>query len=109
MKATYETADGSLSVEVEGTSQKAIFKGIAKLQEIFDPEACGDCGDNETRFRVRTVESNDYYEKVCNKCRAVLKFGQTKEGNNLFPKRKNADGEWEDNRGWVRWTPPTTT
>ena len=51
MKATYETADGSLSVEVEGTSQKAIFKGIAKLQEIFDPDAC-EIGRASCRERV---------------------------------------------------------
>ena len=39
-------------------------------------------------------------------CGAVLGFGQHKKGGTLFPKRKDADGNWLENRGWYKYKPP---
>jgi hypothetical protein len=36
MKATYTTANGRLSFEVEGSSVKELFERVAGVQEIFE-------------------------------------------------------------------------
>ncbi len=104
MQVTYKTSDGRLQVEVEGQTQKEIFKGIAEFSEIFEAEACGLCEDTHTQFGLRTIDGNDYYERRCVKCHATLSYGQMKAGGGLFPKRKNDDGTWDtEHRGWYRW------
>ena len=104
MRVTYKTSDGRLQVEVEGQTQKEIFKGIANFNEIFEAEPCGLCANEDTRFGVRTIDGNDYYEKRCTKCHATLSYGQMITGGGLFPKRKKEDGTWDtDHRGWYRW------
>ena len=104
MRVTYTTSDGRLKVEVEGQTQKGIFKRIARFNEVFEAEPCGLCSNEDTQFSVRTIDGNDYYEKKCTKCHATLSYGQMKEGGRLFPKRKKDDGTWDtEHRGWYRW------
>jgi len=106
VKVKYFTKDKRLGAELEGNSQKEIFKGLAKFQEIFDSEPCGACGADDTFYSVRTVDNNDYYEKKCRKCGAALSYGQTKDGISLFPKRKATDGSWDNvAKGWHKWQP----
>jgi len=106
MNVLYTTADSRLQVSLEGGGPKDIFKGIAVFQEIFESEKCGMCGNEETIFNVRTIDGNDYFEKRCQKCHAALAFGQAKTGGGLFPKRKDSDGNWDnENQGWSRYTP----
>jgi len=101
MKVKYITMDRRLEAQVEGSSQKEIFKAISDFQEIFEHEACGNCGSVETVFQVRSVDGNDFYQKSCTSCRAALSYGQTKVGDRLFPKRKDKDGNWDNtSRGW---------
>jgi hypothetical protein len=105
MKAKYKTFNGAIEFEVEGSTEKEIFKQIAKLQEVFKGESCGCCKKTNTRLQVRTVEDNEYYELKCDEqgCGAVLAYGQHKKGGSLFPKRKGDTGEWLPNRGWHKW------
>ena len=101
---------GRLSVEVEGEKQKDIFQQIASFQEVFEHNKCLACQCEETRFVVRIVEDNDFYEMHCtNKtCLARLAFGQHKsKAGTLFPKRKDQDGKWLPNNGWVKFDPST--
>ncbi len=104
MKAQYKTRNGRLTLEIEGDSEKALFKGVAKLQEIFDSDQrCGCCRKSNLHFRVRTVEDHDFFEVACGDCGARLSFGQHKDGKGLFPKRKDEDGKPLPNRGWTVW------
>ncbi len=102
MKVKYKVGD-KLEFELEGAGQKEIFKELATIQEIFAEEKCGLCGSTNLRFVVRNVDSNDYYELRCADCGAVLAFGQHKKGGTLFPKRKDDEGNWLQNRGWHKW------
>ena len=102
MKVKYKVGD-KLEFELEGSGQKEIFKELALIQEIFAEESCGLCKSTNLRFVVRTVEGNDYYELRCADCGAVLAFGQHKKGGTLFPKRKDDDGNYLQNRGWHKW------
>ncbi len=107
MKVTYKTRNGKLSVELEGDSQRDIFGEISKFQEVFEEDTCGKCGSDNIRFVVRNVDDNLYYELRCADCGARLAFGSMKKGGGLFPKRKDAEGNWLPDRGWVKWNPKT--
>jgi len=107
MKVNYQTRNGRLSVELSGDDQKSIFSEIAKFQEVFEESVCGKCGSDNVRFVVRAVDDNEYYELRCADCGARLSFGVNKKGGTLFPKRKDGDGNWLPDRGWVKWNPKT--
>ena len=104
MKAKYKVGD-RLEFELEGSGQKELFKEISSIQEIFGENACGLCQSDDLRFVVRNVEDNDYFEIRCNKCGAILSYGQHKKGGTLFPKRKDDDGNWSKSNGWHKYTP----
>lgn len=106
MKGKYKALDGRLEIEVEGSTEKEIFKHVAKLEEIFRGESCGACKKNNIRLQVRTIEENDFYEMKCCDCGSSLSFGQHKKGGSLFPKRKDENGDWLKNNGWSKWVPP---
>ena len=110
MKVNYTSGDGRLTVEVEGETQKNIFDELAKFQEVFEHSTCGKCSSTDVRFVVRNVGDNDFYEIHCqnSKCRARLAFGQhkSKEGT-LFPRRKDSEGSWLPNGGWVKFNTQT--
>ncbi|MCI0562359.1 MAG: hypothetical protein MN733_28065 [Nitrososphaera sp.] len=110
MKVNYTSGDGRLTVEVEGETQKSIFGELAKFQEVFEHSTCGKCSSTDVRFVVRNVDDNDFYEIHCqnSKCRARLAFGQhkSKEGT-LFPRRKDGEGSWLPNGGWVKFNTQT--
>jgi DNA-directed RNA polymerase subunit RPC12/RpoP len=101
MKVTYNT--GKMSVELEGETQRDLFGQLAAFQEVFDETTCGKCGSTNVEFAVRRHEDNEYYEIRCKDCRAKLAFGCMKKGGGLFPKRKDADGNWLPDNGWVKW------
>jgi ribosomal protein L40E len=107
MRLTYTTRNGRIKVEIDGESQKDLFESLSKFQEVFDESSCGKCGSENLRFVVRSVEDNLYYELRCLDCGARLAFGANKKGGGLFPKRKDNDGKWLPDGGWVKWNPKT--
>lgn len=89
MEAQYKCRNGRLLIKVEAADQKGLFKQIAGTEDVFDAAtACGLCGSADLSFRVRTVDSNDYYDLACRKCTATMHYGQHKTGGTLFPKRE---------------------
>ena len=106
MKVNYKTRNGRINVEIEGDSQRDIFAGIARFQEVFEETTCGKCGSDNLRFVVRNVDDNLYYELRCMDCGAKLSFGSHKKGGGLFPKMKEGYN-WLPDRGWVKWNPKT--
>lgn len=102
MKLNYTTANGRLSVELEGETQCDLFEELGSFQEVFDQCQCGKCQSTNLRFVTRVVDDNPYHELKCNDCHAKLQFGKNKKGGGLFPKRKDDNGFLPDN-GWVRW------
>ena len=107
MKVTYTTKNSRLSAEIEGDSPRDVFENVAKFQEVFEENTCGKCGSDNVRFVVRNVDDNLYYEIRCGGCGARLSFGSHKKGGGLFPKRKDSDGNWLPDQGWVKWNPKT--
>lgn len=105
MKVSYTTADKRLTVEVEGKDNKDVFSQLSLFQEIYEARVCGACDSANVRFSVREVKGNTYYELRCSDCGSTLAFGQKKADGSLFPKRKDKDGNWLPNNGWVKWNP----
>ena len=82
MKINYKA--GRINVELEGDTQKDLFSQLSSFQEVFDEDTCGKCGGR-------------------------LEFGQVKKGGGLFPRRKDKEGSWLPDNGWVKWNPKTKT
>jgi DNA-directed RNA polymerase subunit RPC12/RpoP len=107
MKVNYTTNNKRITAEFEGDSQRDVFEQISKFQEVFEQNACGKCANENIRFVVRSVDDNHYYELRCSNCGARLAFGAHKVGGGLFPRRKDPDGTWLPDSGWVKWNPKT--
>tara|TARA_R110000744_G_scaffold245633_1_gene362289 strand:+ start:1261 stop:1590 length:330 start_codon:yes stop_codon:yes gene_type:complete len=107
MKINYKT--GRINVELEGDTQKDLFSQLSAFQEVFDENTCGKCASQNIRFVVREVDENHYYEIRCQDCGGRLEFGQVKKGGGLFPRRKDKEGGWLPDNGWVKWNPKTKT
>ena len=105
MKATYRSADGRMTFEMEASSAKALFAKVALLQEIFESDThCGCCQSSNLRFSHRiTGDDFHYYELRCGSCGAQMDFGQTKKGEQLFAKRKDENGNALGENGWYVW------
>lgn len=103
MKLQYTTQNGKMTVELEGDTQKDIFKELAKFQEVFELPMCKNGKGVEsdlTRFVVRNVEDNEYYEVQCVDASkpelnyAKIQYGCHKKGGGLFPK---------NGRKWIKY------
>ena len=95
---------GKFTVEAEGSTTE-IFEQLAAFDSVF-----GNCinkanGSENIGFRHREVDGNHYYEMYDKDEFHVLKFGKTKKDGSLFPRRKDADGNWLDNGGWNKYDP----
>lgn len=107
MEAILRTCGGRLTLKVQAEKQKDLFRQVAIAQEVFDSETeCGCCNSDRIHFQVRTVDSMEFFELICLGCGARFEFGQHKNGNSLFPKRRDEHGALLPNRGWARWEKP---
>ena len=98
---------GRTTVELESDTVKDAFAQLSTFQEVFGEDKCGKCGSDNLRFVVRENDGNSYYEIRCQECGAKLSFGANKVGGGLFPRRKDAEGDWLSDRGWQKWNPKT--
>jgi hypothetical protein len=97
-----------MTIEFEAQNHKGVMQQVNSFQEIFE-EKCRKCGCENVRYIIRKAKDNkgkeyDYYELRCPNCQAKLPLGILDDGSdNLFPKRKNEDGEYRGEFGWVQW------
>jgi hypothetical protein len=122
MKLVYTTADGRMSVEIQGTSDKELFRQLAHFQEVFEDTPSGkvegkEFAGGDVVYRVRRSKYTDekgkekeaeYFEKVVmsgplkwyKKAYGVLDDGS----DNLFPKRHvDDDNSVAGNNGWHKY------
>jgi hypothetical protein len=123
MKLSYTTKDGRMTVELEGTSDKEIFRKLAHFQEVFEdsPSAMLEgklVSGGDVVYRVRKAKYTDekgkekeaeYFEKmVVSGSLAWYKksYGVLDDGSdNLFPKRPSEDDAsiTKGNNGWHKY------
>ena len=101
-KFTYSDNEG-LKAEFECETQRELWGQVSRFQEVFCEKRCGKCDEEDLRFSVRDHEENQYYELRCQGCNAKLSFGCHKKGGGLYPRRKDAEGNWIQDNGWLRW------
>ena len=105
MKLTYTTADGRLVVEINGSSDKELFRQLAHFQEVFEdsPSAKVDgklVEGGDVKYKVRKAKYTDeknkekeaeYFEKVVSSGPLMWYkkgYGVLDDGtDNLFPKK----------------------
>ena len=92
-------------IEVDASNPKDAVKQMSSYLEVFQEQACGQCGGTVLAWEHRQdKEDHDYYSIRCRQCGAELRFGQTRKGERLFAKRKLDSGEYDkDHHGWTKW------
>lgn len=106
MKVIYALSE-KMTVEFEGSNQKQVFEELSSMSEVFGEQCCKACNSTDIRFQVRENDDNKYYELKCNACGARLSFGAHKKGDTLFPKRKDAEGNYSKTQGWIKYQKPS--
>jgi len=103
MKVQYRIGPKVL-IEADGATVKEVFDQLGALADVFAAaDKCGCCGAGEIVPHVREPQGFTYYELLCLSCGARLPLGQTKEGGQLFPKRRDEQGHAKDKGGWEKW------
>jgi hypothetical protein len=95
---------GNAVVEVEGKDVKDVFGQLSGAVEVFGNANCGCCRSTAVVPNVRENQGNTYYEMRCTQCGATLGFGQRKADGALYPRRKDKNGEYLENGGWVKFS-----
>jgi len=126
VKLTYVTQDGRMTVEIEGNSDKELFRKLAHFQEVFEDVPAAKIGDKlveggNVLYRVRKAKYTDekgkekeaeYFEKlIANGPLAWYKksYGVLDDGtDNLFPKRPDPEDKNLEIgfNGWHRYKKP---
>lgn len=94
---------GKAVITVDAKTVKEAIKAFSEYAEVFSETICGACESTEVVPLHRLSKGYDFYEMHCMACGARLSFGQTKEGERLFPKRKDKDGNEFENDGWRKY------
>ena len=101
MKITHKT--DRMDITVEGVDVKTCFDELACAMEVLGETRCGACDCTDIRFQTREAKGFQFREAQCRECGCALAFGQRKADGALYPRRKDEDGNWLDNRGWVKF------
>lgn len=96
---------GKTILEATGETSKEVFESLAGAAEIFGHSQCGACGSNDIAPVTRTNSGYKFYQLKCGQCAAELNFGQRREDGDLYPRRKDGDGNYIENNGWAKWAP----
>jgi hypothetical protein len=99
----YPIGDVVITIECQGV--KEAIKSLSDYAEVFGETTCGMCKSEHVVPSHRFTKGYDFYEMVCISCGAKLSFGQTKEGDRLFPKRSDRDGNEIGTNGWHQYQP----
>lgn len=113
MKATYKTANGRLTLEMEYSDDRDLFEKVAHVDEVFGDLTCGAKVDggkwvesDDVKFVVREVDGNKYYEvwPRDSRLRGFKKsYGCHKKGNGLFPKRMDKETHTLASNGYAKF------
>jgi len=98
----FKVGEGSIVFDAEGV--KDAIKVMSEFMEVFGHQECGKCKSKLVFPEHRTDDKgHDYYAMKCYSCGSELSFGQHLKGGTLFTKRKDKEGNYLPNNGWVRW------
>lgn len=85
MKLKYQVSE-KFAIEHTVEDSKGAFQFLSECATMFGVTECGNCGSHNLEHVYRTPQGYEYFSIKCKDCKHELKFGQQKEGGNLFPK-----------------------
>lgn len=96
---------GNTVVESEGSDLRDVIADFSRAAEVFSHSQCGHCQSQRVYPSHRKTSDGkyDYYSMKCADCGAELNFGVRQADNVLYPKRKDSNGNWLQNGGWVKF------
>jgi len=115
MILNYTTNNGRMTVTLEGETQAELWRQLAAFQEVFEDTTCTkfNQSSDDVKFVVRENNGNEFFELQYSGDNKQLwgvrkSFGQTKQGGNLFPKRKwpeghPQEGEYKPDNSWTKF------
>jgi len=97
---------GRAKITVDGDTTLACWDKIASASEILSAAStCGACGSNNTMLNTREYQGNHFREAVCLDCGCKLAFGQRRSDGEIYPRRRDKEGNTIGGNGWVKWQP----
>lgn len=118
MKVTYRVND-KLTFEVEAETHTDLWEQLATIDELYKNTTCAKEGKGSTddvKFVVRTNDADDKFYELQSDVAfgdklygAKKAFGAHKKGGGLFPQRKDKDGNYLPDNGWIQWDKTTSS
>lgn len=119
MKTTYRSLCGRFEVEFDEPDMQSLFEKIATFQEVFESDTNVYVDGTEVpvkdiKFRVRGLNTeNRFYEAAYVGNNKKLQgyrvdFSCGRNGNIMYPKKKDRDGNTISNNGWYKYVPQET-
>ena len=93
----------SLSFQADGPLEAA--RVVCEYQDGLGQVKCGACDSPNVRLIRRTPKGYEFFAWEC-ECGARLDLFSPKDSNQLFPSRKDKQGNKLDNGGWVKYQKP---
>jgi translation initiation factor 2 beta subunit (eIF-2beta)/eIF-5 len=103
MTTTIRYPVGDAIVTIQCQTVKEAIKELSEYGVVFGESKCEMCQSEQVIPTYKLAKGYDFYEMTCTDCGASLSFGQTKEGERLFPKRKDKDGNAIGKFGWHQY------
>lgn len=114
MEVKYKSTCGRFEVTFDVRDQQTLFKELSNFQEVFCDDMSVEIDGlqvpmTDIRFRVRTVNGDEFFEKVYIGNNPKLfgykkEYGCSKEHKGcMFPRVKDPDGTYRKNNGWYKW------
>jgi len=82
-------ATNDLWFDVTAETEPELFRGIARIQEVFAVKCCGKCKNTDVKFVVRAAsKKSQWLEVVCQNrsCNAKLVYSSTEDLSKVYPK-----------------------
>lgn len=108
MEVNYKV-NNKLTVTFEAEKMTDLIEGLSNLDEICHETQCGkkECKSTALRYNVRkTADDDKYYEIKCLKCHAAVNLSVHRKGGKMgsvYLKRKDKEGNWLPDNGWLKW------
>lgn len=112
MKLLYKSFCGRYQIEFEGQDNQSLFEQVATFQEIFENDSNltienVKVASSDVKLRVRGTSESKFYEMYVAEGSKMagyrLDYTVTKNGNMMFPRRKDKEGNLIKNNGWYRY------
>jgi len=104
-KAKIRIQYGRVWLEVDADGVKDVIQTLSEYGEVFNVSQCGKCQSDALLYdHHQNNQGHHFYAIKCAACGCQLDLGQHQQGDTLFIKRKDAEGNYDtEHGGWYHW------